>query len=66
MKQIAELLKTLILIVQLYLDMQFVMIFSSQGRYLSRHLHQAIKNIISRAIEAVAATGLDPNRYIYF
>ncbi|KAL2349326.1 hypothetical protein Fmac_003326 [Flemingia macrophylla] len=47
---------------QLYLDMQFVMIFSSQGRYLSRHLHQAIKNIIARAIEAVAATGLDPNR----
>ncbi|XP_020217958.1 exocyst complex component EXO84A [Cajanus cajan] len=46
---------------QLYLDMQFVMIFSSQGRYLSRHLHQAIKNIIARAIEAVAATGLDPN-----
>ncbi|TKY69757.1 Exocyst complex component EXO84A [Spatholobus suberectus] len=46
---------------QLYLDMQFVMIFSSQGRYLSRHLHQAIKNIIARAIGAVAATGLDPN-----
>ncbi|KAG5068001.1 hypothetical protein AAZX31_01G037900 [Glycine max] len=46
---------------QLYLDMQFVMIFSSQGRYLSRHLHQAIKNIIERAINAVAATGLDPN-----
>jgi len=51
--------------VQLYLDMQFVMIFSSQGRYLSRHLHQAIKNIIGRAIDAVAATGLDPNRYVY-
>jgi len=48
---------------QLYLDMQFVMIFSSQGRYLSRHLHQAIKNIIERAINALAATGLDPNRY---
>ncbi|KAK7367981.1 hypothetical protein VNO80_10002 [Phaseolus coccineus] len=46
---------------QLYLDMQFVMIFSSQGRYLSRHLHQAIKNIIERAINALAATGLDPN-----
>ncbi|XP_061366106.1 exocyst complex component EXO84A-like [Gastrolobium bilobum] len=46
---------------QLYLDMQFVMIFSAQGRYLSRHLHQAIKNIIGRAIDAVAATGLDPN-----
>lgn len=50
---------------QLYLDMQFVMIFSSQGRYLSRHLHQAIKNIIGRAIDAVAATGIDPMRYIY-
>ncbi|KAF7810134.1 exocyst complex component EXO84A [Senna tora] len=46
---------------QLYLDMQFVIIFASQGRYLSRQLHQVIKNIISRAIEAVAATGLDPN-----
>ncbi|QCD90528.1 exocyst complex component EXO84A [Vigna unguiculata] len=46
---------------QLYLDMQFVMIFASQGRYLSRHLHQAIKNIIERAINALAATGLDPN-----
>ncbi|XP_015965314.3 exocyst complex component EXO84A [Arachis duranensis] len=46
---------------QLYLDMQFVMIFASQGRYLSRHLHQSIKDIISKAIEAVAATGLDPN-----
>lgn len=50
---------------QLYLDMQFVMIFSSQGRYLSRHLHTAIKNIIERAVNAVAATGLDPYRYIY-
>ncbi|MED6154855.1 Exocyst complex component exo84a [Stylosanthes scabra] len=46
---------------QLYLDMQFVMIFASQGRYLSRHLHQSIKDIISKAIEAVAATGQDPN-----
>ncbi|KAK7254988.1 hypothetical protein RIF29_28387 [Crotalaria pallida] len=49
---------------QLYLDMQFVMIFSAQGRYLSRHLHQAIKTIIGRAIDAVAATGLDPNRLL--
>ncbi|KAF5443240.1 hypothetical protein F2P56_035813 [Juglans regia] len=45
---------------QLYLDMEFVILFTSQGRYLSRHLHQVIKNIISRAIDAVAATGLDP------
>ncbi|KAG6708409.1 hypothetical protein I3842_06G079800 [Carya illinoinensis] len=45
---------------QLYLDMEFVILFTSQGRYLSRHLHQVIKNIISRAIDAVSATGLDP------
>ncbi|XP_024008653.1 exocyst complex component EXO84A isoform X2 [Eutrema salsugineum] len=47
---------------QFYLDMEFVMIFASQGRYLSRNLHQVIKNIIARAIEAVSATGLDPYR----
>lgn len=45
---------------QFYLDMEFVILFSSQGRYLSRNLHQVIKNIIGRAIEAVAATGIDP------
>ncbi|CAN8311904.1 unnamed protein product [Cochlearia groenlandica] len=45
---------------QFYLDMEFVMIFASQGRYLSRNLHQVIKDIIARAIEAVSATGLDP------
>ncbi|KAM7251987.1 hypothetical protein ACFE04_023870 [Oxalis oulophora] len=45
---------------QFYLDMEFVMIFSSQGRYLSRSLNQVIKNIIARAIEAVHATGIDP------
>lgn len=44
--------------------MQFVIIFASQGRYLSRQLHQVIKNIIARAIDAVAASGLDPNRSI--
>lgn len=43
--------------------MQFVLLFASQGRYLSRHLHQVIKNIIARAIEAVHATGIDPYRY---
>ncbi|KAL6350528.1 hypothetical protein AAG906_019175 [Vitis piasezkii] len=44
-----------------YLDMEFVILFSSQGRYLSRHLHQVIKNIIARAIDAfAAATGTDP------
>lgn len=51
---------------QLYLDMEFVLLFSSQGRYLSRNLHQVIKNIIARAIDAVAATGVDPYRYILF
>ncbi|KAL7164015.1 hypothetical protein ACSBR2_040010 [Camellia fascicularis] len=45
---------------QFYLDMEFVILFSSQGRYLSRNLHQVIKNIIGRAIESVAATGIDP------
>ncbi|XVF84833.1 hypothetical protein PTKIN_Ptkin17bG0071500 [Pterospermum kingtungense] len=45
---------------QFYLDMEFVMIFASQGRYLSRNLQQVIKNIIERAIDAVSATGIDP------
>ncbi|OVA13460.1 hypothetical protein BVC80_8173g10 [Macleaya cordata] len=45
---------------QFYLDMEFVILFSSQGRYLSRHLHQVIKDIIARALEAFAATGMDP------
>ncbi|KAL2546903.1 Exocyst complex component EXO84A [Forsythia ovata] len=45
---------------QFYLDMEFVILFSSQGRYLSRNLHQVIKNIIGRAIEAVAASKIDP------
>lgn len=50
---------------QFYLDMQFVILFASQGRYLSRNLHQVIKNIIGRAIEAVAATQIDPYRYCH-
>ncbi|WCJ21762.1 Exocyst complex component EXO84A [Euphorbia peplus] len=45
---------------QFYLDMEFVLLFASEGRYLSRNLHQAIKNIIAKAIDAVAATGVDP------
>ncbi|KAL3841014.1 hypothetical protein ACJIZ3_025605 [Penstemon smallii] len=45
---------------QFYLDMEFVILFSSQGRYLSRNLHQVIKNIIGRAIEAVQASNIDP------
>ncbi|KAI3516361.1 hypothetical protein L1887_15276 [Cichorium endivia] len=44
-----------------YLDMQFVMLFASQGRYLSRNLHQVIKNIISRAIGAIVAADGDPD-----
>lgn len=45
---------------QFYLDMEFVILFASQGRYLSRNLHQVIKNIIGRAIEAVAVNNIDP------
>ncbi|XVF02318.1 hypothetical protein REPUB_Repub04eG0165300 [Reevesia pubescens] len=45
---------------QFYLDMEFVIIFASQGRYLSRNLQQVIKNIIERAIDAVSASGIDP------
>ena len=46
-----------------YLDLEFVIFFASQGRYLSRHLHQVIKNIIARAVDAsAAATGIDPYR----
>lgn len=52
------------IVMQLYLDMEFVILFSSQGRYLSRNLHQVIKNIVGRAIDSVAATGMDPYRYI--
>ncbi|KMT07174.1 hypothetical protein BVRB_6g154990 [Beta vulgaris subsp. vulgaris] len=45
---------------QFYLDMEFVMLFASQGRFLSRNLQQVAKNIIARAIDAVSATGIDP------
>ncbi|KAB1221425.1 Exocyst complex component EXO84B [Morella rubra] len=45
---------------QFYLDMKFV-ICACQGRYLSRHLHRVINEIISKAMEAFAATGKDPN-----
>ncbi|KAI3667609.1 hypothetical protein L6452_42675 [Arctium lappa] len=40
---------------------QFVILFASQGRYLSRNLHQVIKNIISRNMDSVAAANIDPN-----
>ncbi|KAL3654162.1 hypothetical protein CASFOL_003843 [Castilleja foliolosa] len=45
---------------QFYLDMEFVILFASQGRYLSRNLHQVMKNIIGKAIEAVQAKNIDP------
>ncbi|KAJ7962700.1 Exocyst complex component EXO84B [Quillaja saponaria] len=45
---------------QFYLDMKFVISFASQGRYLSRNLHRVVNEIISKAIAAFAATGMDP------
>ncbi|MBA0569450.1 hypothetical protein Golob_003173 [Gossypium lobatum] len=35
--------------------------FASQGRYLSRNLHRVVKEIITKAMAAFAATGMDPN-----
>lgn len=45
---------------QFYLDMQFVILFG-QGRFLSRHVHQVILDIIHRAMTAFSATGIDPD-----
>ncbi|XP_039171104.1 exocyst complex component EXO84B-like [Eucalyptus grandis] len=45
---------------QFYLDMKYVMCFASQGRYLSRNLHRVDNEIISKAIAAFSATGMDP------
>ncbi|KAK2969960.1 hypothetical protein RJ640_008300 [Escallonia rubra] len=45
---------------QLYLDMKFVICFASQGRYLSRNLHRVVNEIISKAMTAFSATGMDP------
>ncbi|KAL4193679.1 hypothetical protein AMTRI_Chr06g177940 [Amborella trichopoda] len=50
---------------QFLLDMEFVIQFSSQGRYLSRHLHQVIKDIISRALTAFSSSGVDPYSVLY-
>ena len=44
--------------------MQFVILFG-QGRFLSRHVHQVILNIIDRAMAAFSATGMDPDRYFF-
>lgn len=45
---------------QIYLDMKFVICFASQGRYLSRNLHRVVNEIISKAMGAFAATGMEP------
>jgi len=45
---------------QFYLDMQFVLHFTSQGRYLSRNLNRIIAQIIEKAINEFATSGLDP------
>jgi hypothetical protein len=45
--------------------MQFVILFG-QGRFLSRHVHQVILDIIDRAMRAFSATGMDPDRYHFF
>ncbi|KAL2516156.1 Exocyst complex component EXO84B [Forsythia ovata] len=45
---------------QFYLDMKFVICFASQGRYLSRNLRRAVNDIISKALAAFSATGIDP------
>lgn len=51
---------------QFYLDLQFVIHFASEGRYLSRNLHQVIKNIISRALGSIVSAGGDPDRFLFF
>ncbi|KAL9256238.1 Exocyst complex component EXO84B-like protein [Drosera capensis] len=44
-----------------YLDMKFVILFASQGRYLSRNLVRVLNEVISKAMGAYATTGMDPN-----
>ncbi|XP_009127372.1 exocyst complex component EXO84B [Brassica rapa] len=44
---------------QLYLDMKFVTCFASQGRYPLRNLNRGTNEIISKALAAFTATGLD-------
>eukprot|EP00246_Nothoceros_aenigmaticus_P002454 TRINITY_DN13325_c0_g1_i1.p1 TRINITY_DN13325_c0_g1~~TRINITY_DN13325_c0_g1_i1.p1 ORF type:complete len:784 (+),score=178.30 TRINITY_DN13325_c0_g1_i1:247-2598(+) len=46
---------------QFVLDMQFVIQVASHGRYSSRHMRQVVSDIISRAVNAFATTGMDPN-----
>ncbi|KAK0596130.1 hypothetical protein LWI29_013063 [Acer saccharum] len=45
---------------QFYLDMKFVICFASQGRFLSRILQRVVNDIISKAMTAFSATGIDP------
>ncbi|KAK1414197.1 hypothetical protein QVD17_29938 [Tagetes erecta] len=45
---------------QFYFDMKFVILFASQGRYLSRNLNRAVNEIINKALAAFSATGVDP------
>lgn len=49
---------------QFYFDMKFVILFASQGRYLSRNLNRAVNEIINKALAAFSATGVDPNRLV--
>ncbi|KAG8098644.1 hypothetical protein GUJ93_ZPchr0013g35647 [Zizania palustris] len=44
---------------QFYLDMQFVILFG-KGRFLSRHVHGVILDIIERVMAAFSATGMNP------
>lgn len=45
---------------QFYLDMKFVVCFASNGRYLSRNLQRSVNEIITKAMAAFSATGMDP------
>ncbi|KAL5160193.1 Exocyst complex component EXO84B [Glycine soja] len=45
---------------QFYLDMKFVVCFASHGRYLSRNLQRIVNEIITKAMAAFSATGMDP------
>ncbi|XP_027344604.1 exocyst complex component EXO84B [Abrus precatorius] len=47
---------------QFYLDMKFVVCFASHGRYLSRNLQRIVNEIITKAMSAFSATGMDPYR----
>ncbi|KAL5230583.1 hypothetical protein ABZP36_029359, partial [Zizania latifolia] len=53
----------LILCLQFYLDMKFVIIFG-QGRFLSRNVHQVILDIIDGAMSAFSATGMNPDSFM--